>query len=309
MTLRSTLALAVLALALAVALPVAAADPPGLAEGRAAFDAKDFGTAATAFEKAVAADPANAEAWYRLGIARRELKQYDGAVDALQKALEKGYPPPAVTAGLAIVYSLTGDLDRSFQKLNEAAELGVPASAIKDHPGLAAARADARFKPMIELMERRAHPCENDPRYAAFDFWVGDWDVYSPTGQKLGENRIEKVLRGCAVAESWTDASGTHGRSMNYFDPTAGKWRQNWVDEGGVIVWYEGEVKDGAMHFSGENKTPTGTVTQSRVTLTPRPDGSVHHVIEISRDGGKTWSKGFDGLYVKKGQAPPAGGS
>jgi hypothetical protein len=94
------------------------------------------------------------------------------------------------------------------------------------------------------------------------------------------------------------------GESFNYFDAANGKWRQNWVDENGGLVWYEGEVLDGAMHFHGENWGPTGAKSLARVTLTPQPDGSVHHFVESSSDGGKTWTVGFDAVYVKKGRTP-----
>lgn len=305
MTLRSAFArAAALAVALAAVAPLAAAEAPTLAAAKAAFEAKRWDEAARGFQAAVEADPDNAEAWYQLGVSRRELKQYDRALAAVEKAREKGHPASFTVPTLAIIHALAGDLDRAFARLEEAVQVGVPMSVLETHPGLAAARADARFAPFLAAAEQRAHPCEHDPRYRAFDFWVGEWDLYSGS-RKLGENRIAKDLRGCLITESWTDAAGSSGKSMNYFDATSGKWRQNWVSDNGTLVWYEGEVKDGAMHFQGENRTPTGTVSRERVTLTPQPDGSIRHQIEQSEDG-KTWATVFNALYVKKGQAPPA---
>jgi hypothetical protein len=51
------------------------------------------------------------------------------------------------------------------------------------------------------------------------------------------------------------------------------------------------------MHFHGENVQADGKSSLARVLLAPLPDGTVHHVIERSDDGGKTWSKGFDAIY------------
>ena len=37
----------------------------------------------------------------------------------------------------------------------------------------------------------------------------------------------------------------------------------------------------------------------ARVTWTRLDDGTVHHVIERSRDEGKTWQPAFDAIYVR----------
>ena len=45
-------------------------------------------------------------------------------------------------------------------------------------------------------------PCAA-PEHRQFDFWVGEWRVTTPDGKHAGDNRIEKVLDGCALHESW----------------------------------------------------------------------------------------------------------
>ena len=50
--------------------------------------------------------------------------------------------------------------------------------------------------------------CSEDPAYAVLDFWVGEWEV-SAAGERVGENRIEKLLQGCAIMEHWTDVTLT----------------------------------------------------------------------------------------------------
>lgn len=277
--------------------------PPTLEEGLKAFQAGQLETAAGDFQKIVAAEPGNAQAWFNLGLSLRGLERYDPAVTAFEHAIAAGYPETVAMASLAITYSLSGNLDKAFEKLKRAVDLGMQPTVLSSHPGFAAARKDPRFQALVETADKLAHPCENDPRYQAFDFWVGDWEAYSQ-GQKVGANRIEKILRGCVLFENWTGAGGSSGKSLNYFDVTQGKWHQNWVDENGLIAWYEGEVKDGAMHYQGETRSPTGTKSLSRVTLTPQPDGSVHHFVESSGDGGKTWTVAFDAVYVKKEQVP-----
>jgi hypothetical protein len=144
--------------------------------------------------------------------------------------------------------------------------------------------------------------CGADSTYAALDFWVGNWRVF--TGDTLaGTNRISKVLQGCAVTEEWTDADGSHGRSLFYVDPTLHQWKQVWVTDvalrlGGVkekhLVAY---VPGQQVRFQGELRRADGRVVLDRTTLTPLPGGEVRQLIEISTDGGSTWRATFDARY------------
>ena len=36
-----------------------------------------------------------------------------------------------------------------------------------------------------------------------FDFWLGRWEVFTPDGQKAGDNHIEAIDGGCALIERW----------------------------------------------------------------------------------------------------------
>jgi len=143
-------------------------------------------------------------------------------------------------------------------------------------------------------------PCAADAAYRQFDFWVGEWDVFTPEGERAGTNRIEKLLRGCLLLESWTGAQGGEGKSINYYDPVRKRWVQTWVDGQGGIIAAEGELEDGTMRFEGEHLYPDGRREAYRMTFTPRADGSVRQFIEQSTDGGATWSVWFDGTYVRK---------
>lgn len=297
--------LALLLLPAAPALRAAEPPAPGMQEGYAALEANDLPRAAKAFQAVVERQPDNAEAWFRLGLTQREMRQYDAAAAALGKALDKGYAPGLANTSLAIVYVAKQDRDRAFEYLERALKAGAPPGMLQGHPGLAALRGDPRFQSLLGAANQAVHPCENDPRYRAFDFWAGDWDVYSG-GQLVGHNRIEPIERGCALLENWSGAGGGNGKSLNYFDPGDGKWRQDWVDDGGAVTHYAGEWKEGAMHLAGESRSAKGGRQLARGTWTPRPDGSVRQLLETSPDGGKSWRVGFDGVYLKKGSPPPA---
>jgi hypothetical protein len=68
------------------------------------------------------------------------------------------------------------------------------------------------------------------PEHRQFDFWIGEWEVTTPNGAPAGRNRIESILDGCALRESWAGAKGGSGNSYNAYDRQSGRWHQTWVD-------------------------------------------------------------------------------
>jgi hypothetical protein len=145
----------------------------------------------------------------------------------------------------------------------------------------------------------QATPSCSDEKSHQFDFWIGEWEVYS--GEDLaGHNRIEPILDGCVLQESWTGASGSAGSSFNFYDPQSGTWRQFWVWRNGTTLELEGTYADGRMVLEGQSQAQDGSSLHNRITWYDNEDGSVRQHWEISRDSGETWSTAFDGLYRKK---------
>ena len=137
------------------------------------------------------------------------------------------------------------------------------------------------------------------PEYRALDFWLGSWDV-SENGTFDGDNVIAPILSGCAVRESWTDASGHRGESLFFYDGAQKRWKQVWVTTEGA--WKEKaqvEAPKGSLRFQGELPRRGGGVVLDRTTLTALDDGRVRQSIEQSTDGGKRWSK-WEGIYTRK---------
>lgn len=142
-------------------------------------------------------------------------------------------------------------------------------------------------------------PCLTTPQYRQFDFWVGDWQVFTPQGQLAGTNRIEQVTDGCIILENWTAAGGSSGKSFNYYDRNDGKWHQLWIGSGGGVIHFVGEFKDGAMRYTSTTVTANGAKVLGRMTFFPQGD-KVRQLWEQSNDDGKTWTVAFDGMYVKQ---------
>ena len=144
------------------------------------------------------------------------------------------------------------------------------------------------------------------PEHRQFDFWLGDWDVYE--GDELvGTNRIETILDGCALRESWVGSSGMRGTSLNSFSPRDRRWHQTWVDSNGLLLELAGTFENGRIELAGRVPQPDGAAdAMHRITWEPRADGTVRQHWQASRDGGVSWSDVFDGIYrQRRGDRPP----
>jgi hypothetical protein len=190
----------------------------------------------------------------------------EGALRSLERALEAGY---------SSVDGLTSD--EAFRDL----------------------RPDPAFREIAAKARVAAEPCEHAEEFRQFDFWIGEW-VVSSGGALAGENRIERLERGCLLMENWTSAGGGSGKSMNFYDPEKKTWNQIWVDASGSNIVASGSFHDGAMHFEGEHHYLGAPSELFRMSFTPRADGTVRQWIEQSQDEGKTWYVWFDGIYEKK---------
>ncbi|HUG54946.1 MAG TPA: hypothetical protein VMR21_15150 [Vicinamibacteria bacterium] len=143
-------------------------------------------------------------------------------------------------------------------------------------------------------------PCRA-PEYRQFDFWVGDWDVFDPSGTLVGTNSITREYDGCVLQEHW-EARGPRkqtGSSFNTYHAAAGRWHQTWVDSTGGFLLLDGGLAGESMVLEGEMLGRRGRL-HHRIRFTPRPDGQVRQFWETSADGGKTWNVAFDGTYVRR---------
>ena len=135
-----------------------------------------------------------------------------------------------------------------------------------------------------------------------FDFWLGDWNVTTPDGKPAGTNRIESVSNGRGLLENWVGdpaAGGGNGKSLNAYNLSKKEWQQFWIGSGGGVLELSGGLVDGKMVLIGSHVVRGATLNE-RISYTPNADGSVRQVWDQSRDGGKTWTNVFDGIYRRK---------
>ena len=139
------------------------------------------------------------------------------------------------------------------------------------------------------------------PVHHAFDFWIGEWEVSDTAGVVQAASSITSAASGCAVMEHWMPKQGAEGVSINWLEPTDGKWHQQWVGGDGWIAGFVGGYADGMMTMmaTAPRKTPQGEV-QDKMTYQLLPEGRVRQRVLNSSDGGKTWTVAFVGDYEKK---------
>jgi hypothetical protein len=150
--------------------------------------------------------------------------------------------------------------------------------------------------------EPAPQPCSG-PEHRQFDFWVGDWEVTQPNGTVAGTNRIEIILGGCVLQESWRSANGKSvGHSFNLY-ARDGKWHQTWVDNSGLLLELVGGLEDGTssrMVMSQERTTPEGQKALHEISWTKLETGQVKQHWRVTSDDGQTWKDVFVGIYTRK---------
>ncbi|MGQ0835240.1 MAG: hypothetical protein ACT4O5_10020 [Gammaproteobacteria bacterium] len=135
--------------------------------------------------------------------------------------------------------------------------------------------------------------------YGQFDFWLGTWSVTNQ-GKVAGSNRIEKVLDGCALLETWRSSGNHRGHSLTFYDSARAIWHQTWSDVGGEPLYLEGRFEDGRMRLEGTRPAGNeGVSILHRIEWTPLSDGRVRQHWRASEDAGRTWAEVFDGYYTK----------
>jgi len=249
-----------------------------------------------------AQEPADGSGWYQLAVSERQAGDAQGAWDALGKAEELDFSPIRVNFEKARLYTLAQDREAAVAALRAIADSGFTAvGIIENDPVLVTLAGDADYDELVAKMSLQAYPCQHDPAFQAFDFWVGEWEVHAGNGTLQGSNSITRAERGCVLIENWTSVTGGTGMSINYLDKITGEWVQVWNSEGGGQIAIRGGITDNGMLLVGTlHNVASGTTAPFRGLWTPLPDGRVRQFFEQSNDEGETWVPWFEGFYSRK---------
>jgi hypothetical protein len=301
----------VAALLLAAALAAGAQAPPTHdpeASARAAFAAGRWEAARDGYRRAASGGTLSVQGHLELATALGHLGEHRAALAVLLDAERAGAPAAQVAMRRLRTELALGDLDATFAALDAANQAGFSGLSLLDQdPALAPLRADGRFAAARAATAANLYPCEHDPAYRGFDFWLGEWDVVA-TGSRPGDpgvqvshSSIRSILHGCVVLETWSGAGGLEGQSFNRWDRTSRRWRQTWVDSTGSELELSGELgPDGSLRLAGTSAAAGGGTVLHRLGFFPQPDGRVRQQWEQSRDDGATWAVVFDGTYSRR---------
>ncbi len=151
--------------------------------------------------------------------------------------------------------------------------------------------------PAMLFAQGAASGCDDELSHQ-FDFWLGEWNVYTTAGL-AGTNSVTSLLDGCVLQEEWHGTGGSSGTSLNFYNPSTKQWQQFWVWQNGTTLETFGGYADGKMILEGSSTGPNGVSVMNRITWFDNPDGTVRQLWEQSSDG-VTWTPSFDGMYKKE---------
>jgi hypothetical protein len=272
-----------------------------MAAGGQALAESHFEQAVEIFSAVVAEHPDNGQATYNLAIAFMSLDRLDEAAREFEAAGELGFQPLGVGYRLARIRARQGDTDAAIESLDEIAAGGFPVPAlIENEKDFDSIRTDKRYVAALDVIRGNRYPCQSNGQSRDLDFWVAEWDV-TFQGQPAGTSDVRLILGDCVVFENWESASGTSGKSFNFYDAGEDHWRQIWVDDTGGVIEFTGQVREGVMYYTATTRDPsTKAVMMHKLTFTPNADGTVRQFWEQSLDDGESWQVAFDGHYARK---------
>ena len=258
---------------------------------------KEYKKAEKLYHEIIKSEPGNNLAIYKLASLYYSEKKYDEAIkNYLILAPNKN---PAVLYNLACTYSLNGNKSEALKYLREAVNNGFNrVSLLKTDPDLTDIRNEKQFVEIIKSVKS----IENFPEAKKFDFWIGEWNVYNPQKQKVGDSKIEKILKGAVILENWTGVNGYSGKSFNHYNMDKKKWVQYWVDQNSYSIYFEGNydsTKKAIVYYSYDHAKDVSPFIR-RLTFFNLGSDQVRQFSQRSTDNGKSWSTEYDFNYIRK---------
>lgn len=265
------------------------------------FQRQDWPNSVKAYEVISSLEPKNGGASFRLGASLHALGEYQRAVLAFQRAAEiTGNPLPMYN--LACSYSRLKENAKAIEWLKKAVAGGFEElDLLRTDPDLESLQGDPQFKEFLAGLPAGETKCSSAPEYRQLDFWIGDWNVKTESGEIAGTNNVQLVLGKCALLENWVGSKGGSGKSLSFYNKESKKWQQTWIDDVGGVIEAFGEVGANRMQFTTSEKIQRdGTKKITRITLSSIAGDRVKQQGESSSDGGKTWKPTFTLIYERK---------
>lgn len=269
---------------------------PRIKEAQNLESEKRINEAIMLYEKIHKDSPDNNGITYRIAALAYGAGDYKKAAKYYQKLAPNGNP--TVLYNLACSLSQAGKTRKALKYLEQAVEKGFNQySLMKTDSDLDPLRTSDKFEEIMKAVVS----IENIPEAQKFDFWVGEWNVYNTQETKVGESRIEKILKNGVILENWYGGSGVEGKSFNHYHIESKKWIQYWVDQSSGRIYFEGNYDPEQKAIVFHERLDQGSEKPlRRLTFFDVSPDSVRQFSQLSSDNGESWSVEYDFKYVRK---------
>jgi tetratricopeptide (TPR) repeat protein len=268
------------------------------------FQSKNWKQVIESYSAIAKEEPQNWNAKMRWAVALTHSGKAKEAIPLLEEAATTGKNGPSIFY-LASAYAKEGNKEKAFEWLNKSITSGLLfLNLFEEDEGFLSFKNDPLYASTYERLKQNTYPCLYSKEARQFDFWVGEWDVKSTTGQNAGKSKIEKMLGECVIFENWTSALPNiyAGKSINLYNSATKKWMQTWVDDkGGLLEFINGEYKDNQMVFV---TLPDPQKQITRLTFFNLNPNLVRQVFEVTTDDGATWKTTTDLFYNRVVNSP-----
>ncbi len=272
---------------------------PALEEADRWLQNMDWSRAVEGYERVLRRDQGNAQAWFHLGVAAAQSQDLRRATEAFERAGALGLETsPKMAWEAALAYARLKRVEKTIDWLSTVVDGGLRSQILTATPEFEFVRADPSFQALLARSTGNDASCSGAV-YRSLDFWVGEWAIYDQDRVRVGTNRVARTPDGCAYVETWSGTLGDGGRSLNYHDPRAGRWKQVWIGDTGGLAEQSGALLEGELRLQGETVAADGSKILNRLTLSTAGSGRLRQRAELSRDGGKTWLPQFEFTYVR----------
>jgi tetratricopeptide (TPR) repeat protein len=266
----------------------------------ALFAESKWEQAALAYAAITAKEPTNGQAWQNLGECYAQSGKLNEALQAFSSAAHQNFRPLMNKINMARVQVALGNTRQALDLLKEVAATGQGPS-LRGFILSTSEFQKLHDNPEYQQFLQSIVPCQT-AEFRQFDFWVGDWAVHNPAGQKIGDNLVTREQGGCVMIEHWKSGRGIEtGTSFNYYDIRDKKWHQFYLDNSGnagAFAPMAGNLIDNKMVLLTDEKV-SPVFRWTWYVISP---GKVRQMAEQSNDGQKTWQIVWDSTYIDKAQ-------
>ena len=242
-------------------------------------------------------DPVDVQGWVDLGTKRHEAGDFKAAIEAFEKAraMRSFGAPLQLNLRLARAYARAGESEKALVLLRQTVDAGFSMSdRLTEENDLLSIRTDKRWPEIVAKAKANQSPCRNAPEYRQLDYWLGEWDV-EMNGTKIATSSIQLILEECVIFENYY-ATNYSGKSLSAWDASQKRWEQQYTDTAGGSRSWIGGLEGDRMVFYLRGQGPA----VNRMSYIKDGPDRVRQLIEVSIDGEKTWSAGYNGVYIRR---------